>query len=126
MEAAGHGHIAVMSSVAGERGRPRNYTYGSAKGALTIYLQGLRSRLWPAGVMVHALKIGPVDTPMTATHAKNALFATADRVADDIVARIDGRRGGAHYVPWFWAPIMSVVRRLPEPLFQRLGPLRDR
>lgn len=125
MEAAGHGHIAVMSSVAGERGRPRNYTYGAAKGALTIYLQGLRSRLWRRGVTVHTLKIGPVDTPMTVDHDKNALFSTADRVASDIVAKIDSR-GGGHYVPWFWSPIMAVVRRLPEPIFQRIGPLRDR
>ena len=76
-EAAGAGHIAVMSSVAGDRGRPRNYTYGAAKGALNIYLQGLRTRLWSRGVGVHTLKLGPVDTPMTATHEKNALFARA-------------------------------------------------
>ena len=80
-EAAGAGHIAVMSSVAGERGRPRNYTYGAAKGALNLYLQGLRTRLWPRGVGVHTLKLGPVDTPMTATHEKTLLFSRADRVA---------------------------------------------
>ena len=66
-EAASGGNIAVMSSVAGDRGRPRNYTYGAAKGALNIYLQGLRTRLWPRGVRVQTLKLGPVDTPMTTT-----------------------------------------------------------
>jgi len=124
-EAAGGGNIAVMSSVAGERGRPRNYTYGAAKGALNLYLQGLRTRLWPRGVRVHTLKLGPVDTPMTATHAKTLLFASADRVAGDIVGVIDAGVAEA-YVPWFWRPIMAVVRNLPERLLQRLPALSGR
>ena len=97
-EAAGAGNIAVMSSVAGDRGRPRNYTYGAAKGALNIYLQGLRTRLWRHGVRVQTLKLGPVDTPMTATHPKTRLFARADAVAAGIVAAIDAGRAEA-YVP---------------------------
>ena len=125
LEARSRGHLGVMSSVAGERGRPRNYTYGAAKGALTLYLQGVRSRLWDAGVHVHTLKLGPVDTPMTADHEKNALFATAHDVADQIVAHLDGP-GGEAYVPWYWRPIMGVVRRMPEPLFQRFGFLSGR
>ena len=55
----GRGQHRVMSSVAGDRGRPRNYTYGAAKGALNVYLQGLRTRLWPRGVGVQTLKLGP-------------------------------------------------------------------
>jgi short-subunit dehydrogenase len=124
-EAAGGGHIAVMSSVAGDRGRPRNYTYGAAKGALNVYLQGLRTRLWSRGVGVHTLKLGPVDTPMTATHQKNRLFARADEVAAGIVAAIDAGRAEA-YVPWFWRPIMAVVRHLPERVLQRLPALSGR
>ncbi len=124
-EARGAGDIAVLSSVAGERGRPRNYTYGAAKGALTIYLQGLQSRLWRRGVGVHTIKLGPVDTPMTATHAKNLLFATAPSVARTIVEKIDGPSGAA-YVPWFWSPIMRVVRVLPESIFQRISFLSGR
>lgn len=126
MQARGHGHLVVLSSVAGERGRPRNYTYGAAKGGLTRYLQGLRSRLWSQGIAVSTIKLGPVDTPMTADHPKNALFATAPAVARDIVAHVDRGRGGEVYVPWFWAAIMGVVRRLPEPVFQRLGFLAGR
>lgn len=125
MEAQGHGRIAVLSSVAGERGRPRNYTYGAAKGALTIYLQGLRSRLWRAGVRVHTFKLGPVDTPMTTGHDKNLLFARAPDVASTIVKHLDRREGSA-YVPWYWAPIMGVVRRMPERAFQRLRFLSGR
>ncbi len=124
-EAAGAGHIAVLSSVAGDRGRPRNYTYGASKGALNLYLQGLRTRLWARGVGVHTLKLGPVDTPMTATHEKTMLFARADRVAADIVAAIDAGRAEA-YVPWYWRFIMAIVRNMPEPLMQRLRALSGR
>lgn len=119
------GHLAVLSSVAAERGRPRNYTYASAKAALNVYLQGVRSRLHPYGVQVHTLKLGPVDTPMTATHTKNLLFARSDRVARDIVASIHAGRAEA-YVPWVWRPLMQVVRALPEAVFQRVGALSRR
>ncbi|MDC0719250.1 SDR family NAD(P)-dependent oxidoreductase [Nannocystis bainbridge] len=119
------GTLAVITSVAGERGRPRNYTYGAAKGALHVYLQGLRSRLYPAGVTVTTLKLGPVDTPMTVGHPRNALFATPQRAARDIDRAI-ARRAVVAFVPWYWRPILFVVRHTPEPLFQRLGFLSGR
>lgn len=125
LERQGAGHIAVMGSVAGDRGRPRNYTYGAAKGALTLYLQGLRSRLYPVGVAVTTLKLGPVDTPMTVDHAKNPLFTTPERLAPAIVRAID-RRSGEVYLPWYWRPILAVVRNIFEPLFQRLRFLSGR
>jgi short-subunit dehydrogenase len=129
MEAAAHGHLAVMSSVAGERGRPRNYTYGAAKGALTTYLEGLRTRLWSKRIGVSIFKIGPTDTPMTATHRKNALFARPEHIARGLVRAVDRgpvRGGGAVYLPWYWAPIMAGVRVTPEGVFQRLGFLSGR
>ncbi len=125
LERAGAGRIGVITSVAGERGRPRNYTYGAAKGAVNIYLQGLRSRLFPSGVSVTTLKLGPVDTPMTREHKKTLLFAKADPVAASIVAAMDARVAEA-YVPFFWGAIMPVVRATPERLFQKLGFLSGR
>jgi short-subunit dehydrogenase len=124
-EAVGGGHIAVLSSVAGDRGRPRNYTYGAAKGALNIYMQGLRTRLWPRGVGVHTMKLGPVDTPMTTTHEKTRLFSRADTVAAGVVDAIDAGRAEA-YVPGYWRAIMFVVRHLPEAVLQRLPALSGR
>jgi short-subunit dehydrogenase len=119
------GRIVVLSTVAAERGRPRNYTYAAAKGALNVYLQGLRSRLYPAGVTVHTIKLGPVDTPMTLTHRKNQLFASAPRAALELVRAVDRGRNEA-FVPGFWRPLMFVVRNLPEALFQRVGALSGR
>lgn len=121
----GSGQIAVISTVAADRGRPRNYTYASAKSALNTYLQGLRSRLYRSGVTVHTIKLGPTDTPMTVDHEKNALFVSSERAARGIVAALE--RGVAEaYVPGFWRPIMFVVRNLPEGVFQRIRALSGR
>jgi len=125
LEAQGSGQIAVLTSVAGERGRPRNYTYGAAKSATSTYLQGLRSRLYATGVSVHDIRLGPVDTPMTVDHEKNRLFGEAHSVGRGIVRAIE-REQPTVYLPWFWRPIMAIVRRLPEPLFQRFGFLSGR
>jgi decaprenylphospho-beta-D-erythro-pentofuranosid-2-ulose 2-reductase len=125
LESQARGKLAVLSSVAAERGRPRNYTYAAAKAALNVYLQGLRSRLYTRGVQVHTLKLGPVDTPMTVSHQKNALFARSPEVARGIVRAIDAGRTEA-YVPGFWWLIMLAVRNLPEALFQRVASLSGR
>jgi len=125
MEAAGTGRIAVITSVAGDRGRPRNYTYGTAKGALNLYLQGLRTRLYRAGVRVITLKLGPVDTPMTRHHNKHFLFGKVPGVARDIVRAID-RRKPVIYSPPVWRWIMVLVRWAPEWVVQKLAFLSGR
>ncbi len=119
------GRLGVITSVAGERGRPRNYTYGSAKGALTIFLQGLRTRLYRSGVKVTTLKLGPVDTPMTRDHKKHLLFGKASAVARDIVRAMDAGASEV-YVPSFWGAIMPLVKNTPERLFQALPFLSGR
>lgn len=124
-ETARQGRIGVITSVAGDRGRPRNYTYGAAKGALNVYLQGLRTRLYAAGVTVTTLKVGPVDTPMTRDHKKHLLFGKPDRVAAAIVDAVDRGEPEA-YIPSFWRAIMPVVKNTPERLFQLLPFLSGR
>ena len=119
------GRIVVLSTVAADRGRPRNYTYAAAKAALNVYLQGLRSRLYAQGVCVQTIKLGPVDTPMTAGHSKNFVFARAPEVARQIERAID-RRVQVAYVPGFWRVVMFVVRNLPETVFQRVKGLSGR
>ena len=125
MERERTGRIVVISSVAGERGRPRNFTYGASKRAVRTYLQGLRSRLYPAGVSVTTILLGPVDTPMTVGHDKNALFTTAPKAAAAII-RASERRVPEAYVPSYWRPIMWAVRNTPEFIFQRVSALSGR
>ncbi len=125
MEKRRSGRLGVITSVAGDRGRPRNYTYGAAKGALNVFLQGLRTRLYASSVKVTTLKLGPVDSPMTKDHKKHALFGKPASVARDIVAAMDAGKAEA-YVPAFWGAIMPVVKHTPEPVFQLLPFLSGR
>jgi short-subunit dehydrogenase len=118
-EAARQGCIAVITSVAGDRGRQSNYVYGAAKGGVERFLEGLRNRLFRSGVAVITIKPGFVDTPMTAGVAKNPLFASPRRVGRAIHRAIEARRSVV-YIPWFWRPIMFLVTALPESIFQRL------
>jgi len=113
------GVIAVISSVAGDRGRQSNYVYGTAKGGLDIFLQGLRNRLNPAGVCVLTIKPGFVDTPMTEGIKKNPLFASPETIAKGIYRSIAAKRDIV-YLPWFWFWIMLIIKSVPERIFKRL------
>ena len=117
-QARGAGAIAVVTSVAGVRGRASNFVYGSAKSLVSTLLEGLRHHLHARGVAVIDIRPGFVDTPMTAAFKKGPLWATPHRVAKDIVAAVD-RRAGVVYTPWFWRWIMLVIRHVPEPIFVR-------
>jgi short-subunit dehydrogenase len=110
------GVLAVIGSVAGDRGRRSNYVYGAAKAAIHAYCEGLHARLAPKNVAVVLIKPGWVDTPMTARIKKNPLFASAESVARAIKRAIEARRGGVVYVPRYWRWISLVVRLLPARL----------
>ncbi|MGI8772948.1 MAG: SDR family oxidoreductase [Acidobacteriaceae bacterium] len=116
-EARGAGVLAVISSVAGDRGRKSNYVYGTSKAALTTFLQGVRNRCDRYGVHVLTIKPGFVATPMTAHVPKNALFATPEQVATGILHAVR-RRKDVVYIPWFWRPIMGIIRAIPEFIFK--------
>jgi decaprenylphospho-beta-D-erythro-pentofuranosid-2-ulose 2-reductase len=112
------GCIAVISSVAGERGRGSNYVYGAAKAAVTAFTGGMRARLSKSGVSVVTIKPGFVDTPMTAGIKKGPLFAKPEAVGHRIYeAMLKGE--DVVYVPSFWAPIMLAIRLVPERIFKR-------
>ena len=117
-EARGAGTLAVVTSVAGVRGRQSNFVYGAAKAMVSRCLEGLRHRLHARGVAVVDIRPGFVDTPMTSAFKKGALWASPGRVAKDVVRAVD-RRAGTVYTPWFWRWIMMVIRHVPEFLFVR-------
>lgn len=112
------GTIAVISSVAGDRGRQSNYVYGSAKAMVTAFTSGLRQRLFKSGVSVVTIKPGFVDTPMTANFKKGILWASPGKVAASIVSACD-KKGNVIYTPWFWLWIMAIIKGLPEKLFTK-------
>ncbi len=115
---AGQGTLAVIGSVAGDRGRQSNYVYGAAKGMVERYLQGLQHRFAGSGVKVVLIKPGPTATPMTA-HLTHLALAPVEHVAAGIVSAI-ARGRPVVYVPAKWALIMMVIRHLPRAVFNRL------
>jgi len=119
-EAEHRGTIAVISSVAGDRGRKSNYIYGASKGGLNVFLDGVRNRIDRAGVQVLTIKPGFVATPMTAHLKKNALFAEPAQVARHVLRAIERRKDVA-YVPPFWGLIMLVVRSIPRRIFKKMN-----
>ncbi|HTI14972.1 MAG TPA: SDR family oxidoreductase [Dictyobacter sp.] len=114
-----HGCIAVISSVAGDRGRKSNYVYGTAKAAVSTFLQGLRNRLASSGVTVVTVKPGFVATPMTAHLKQGPLFADAQKVGEGIYNAIQKKKDIV-YLPGFWRVIMFVIKSIPEGIFKKL------
>ena len=119
MEQVGRGTIAIIGSVAGDRGRKTNYVYGAAKGMVERYVQGLQHRFADSKITIVLIKPGPTATPMTA-HLPQRGMATAEAVASRIVAAIDSGTPVV-YVPAKWAIIMMVIRHLPRAIFNKLN-----
>ncbi len=119
MLAQKYGTIAVISSVAGDRGRQSNYNYGTAKGMINTYLSGLRSRLFKDNIHVLTVLPGFVDTKMTASFKKGILWATPEKVAQDIVNAVKKKKNTL-YTPFFWRYIMLIIKSVPERLFKKL------
>lgn len=119
-ETTKQGTLAVISSVAGDRARKSNYVYGASKGALNLFLDGVRNRIDRAGVEVLTIKPGFVATPMTAHVKQGPLFAKPAQVARGIVKAIEKRRDVV-YLPGFWRGIMLVVRMIPRRVFKRMN-----
>lgn len=117
-EAQKRGSIAVISSVAGDRGRMSNYVYGTAKAGVSTFLQGLRARMQKVGVSVLTVKPGFVDTPMTAHLKKNPLYASPAKVGGAIYQAMKDQRD-VLYTPWFWRYIMLIIIHVPEFIFKR-------
>ena len=121
MVAANHGTLAIIGSVAGDRGRKTNYVYGAAKGMVSRYAQGMQHRLANTNVKVALIKPGPTDTPMTRDiKAKGQKLASVEQVAQDIVKGIAAGKPVV-YTPRIWQIIMLVVMHLPRFVFNKLN-----
>jgi decaprenylphospho-beta-D-erythro-pentofuranosid-2-ulose 2-reductase len=120
MEKVNSGKLAIIGSVAGDRGRKSNYVYGAAKGLITRYVQGLQHRFAKTNVKVILIKPGPTATPMTAAMTSpSANMASVDAVAKTIVSGI-ARSNTVVYAPTKWALIMMIIRHLPRLVFNKM------
>ncbi|GHC65021.1 short-chain dehydrogenase [Roseibacillus persicicus] len=115
------GHLVLIGSVAGDRGRQSNGFYGSQKGALEIYAEALRHRtaLKNCKVKVSFVKPGFVVSPMTAELKKNVLFSEPDQIAKKIVSLFSRGRSGVVYAPGWWRLIMLLIKLTPNFIFHR-------
>ena len=120
MAKTNHGAIALIGSVAGDRGRKSNYVYGAAKGLVTRYAQGLQHRFAGSKVKVVLIKPGPTDTPMT-THlkGKGVKLAPVEGVAKQIIEGIESGKP-VIYAPGKWWLIMMIIRHMPKFLFNKM------
>lgn len=120
LEEQGAGSVVVLSSVAGDRGRLKNYVYGSAKAGLNAYLQGLRARLCRKGVSVTTVKPGFMDTDMTWGIDGMFLVATPEQCARACL-RLAKKGKEVAYFPFFWWFIMTIIRHIPERIFKKMN-----
>jgi decaprenylphospho-beta-D-erythro-pentofuranosid-2-ulose 2-reductase len=119
LETRGAGYILALSSVAGERGRQSNYLYGASKAALSVYLEGLAHRLAPKGVRVKIAKLGFVESRMSlGVPMPGPLRTTAASAAERLVRFLKSSRQSA-FIPWFWGPIMLIIRSVPTRIFNK-------
>lgn len=120
MHKANQGTLAILGSVAGDRGRQSNYTYGAAKGLVNRYAEGLQHRFASSGVRVVLIKPGPTETPMTKRFKDQGMrLAPVELVASEIVKAVDARIP-VRYAPGKWRWIMLVIRHLPRWIFNRM------
>lgn len=119
MEVQGFGNITTITSVAGDRGRRSNYLYGSAKGMVSIFLQGLDHRFSNSDVHILDVKPGFVDTPMTSGLIKGPLFSKPEKIAKIIKKRIS-KKSSFSYAPSYWYFVIKVIKLIPKFIFNRL------
>ena len=121
MQNQAKGNIAIIGSVAGDRGRKSNYVYGAAKGLVSRYAEGMQHRFANSRLQITLIKPGPTATPMTEKmRAKGMKMAPVDMVAKEIVDGI--AKGKAMiYAPKKWQIIMLIIRHLPSFVFNKLN-----
>lgn len=120
MQKSNQGQLAIIGSVAGDRGRKSNYIYGAAKSLVEKYAQGLQHRFAKSNVKISLIKPGPTKTPMTEKlQPKNASFANVDVVASQIVAELK-KKSLVIYAPKKWRVIMAIVKNMPTFIMHKL------
>jgi short-subunit dehydrogenase len=112
-----HGHIALVSSVAGYRGLPKGAAYAPTKAALISLAESLYADLKLKGVAMTVINPGFVATPMTEPNTFPMPFLIS---TDEAVTAI--RRGldrGAFEIvfPGRMALMMKTLRVLPYGLY---------
>jgi short-subunit dehydrogenase len=120
------GSLVGIASVAGFRGLPGASAYSASKAAAIRYLESLRIELHGSGVQVTTICPGFIATPMTARNPYPMPFIIdADEAARRFARVIAARRAYA-VVPWQMAIVGSLLRVVPNFLFDAIAARRKR
>ena len=112
--------ILGISSVAGDRGRAKNFHYGAAKSAFTVFLSGLRQKLSKSKITIITVSLGFVDTKMTKDEKiSNLLNTKPEIIAKKIIICIE--KSKLIYIPLQWRIIMTIIKLIPENIFKKLN-----
>lgn len=113
--------IIGISSVAGDRGRMKNYTYGSAKAGFTAFLSGLRNRFGSGGLHVLTVKPGFVATRMTEGMELPPLLTASPKQVAKAIIDAHRKKRDVIYTLSVWRLIMLIIRMIPERLFKTMN-----
>lgn len=119
MEKINQGTIAIIGSVAGERGRKSNYIYGAAKGLIAHYIEGMQHRFYASKVRIILIEPGPTLTKMTANLEKQGIKLSDPASVAYLMVKGIAKGKSLIYAPRRWKWIMFVIRHLPNFLFNR-------
>jgi len=113
----GHGHIAVVASLAGYRGLPTSAAYGATKAALINMCEALRPELERHNVRLTLINPGFVETPLTDKNDFPMPFLIPVEEAVEHIMRGLAGSGFETAFPWRFAFLMKLLRLLPDGLF---------
>ena len=111
--------IAVVTSVAGLRGRKKNFFYGSAKSGMISFLSGLRQK-FSGQINILTIIPGYMSTEKFDLNASKFLVTSPERSARIIYNAINNKKEIV-FINFFWRVIMFFISLIPEKIFKKLN-----
>jgi len=115
-----HGHLVVISSIAGIRGNKNSTSYNATKAYQINYLEGLRQKAKQLKMKIHVTDIRPgfVNTDMA---KGDGLFwvASVEKAGKQIYKSILKKKEIV-YVTKRWGIIASILKRIPNFIYDKM------
>ena len=120
-EQQGHGHLAVISSIAGTKGLGAAPAYSATKGFQNIYMDALDqlARMKKLNIRFTDIRPGFVATPLLNNQKKYPMLMDAPIVALDIVSAIEKKKRVA-IIDWKFRLLVGFWRLIPKWIWLRL------
>ena len=124
-EQQGHGHLAVISSIAGTKGLGAAPAYSATKGFQNIYMDALDqlARMKKLNIQFTDIRPGFVATPLLNNQKKYPMLMEAPIVALDIVSAIEKKKRVA-IIDWKFRLLVGFWQLIPKWIWLRL-PIRN-